>query len=382
MSRSDSIITIGFGIPCGAAILDFYMIRLSAGMVFAGAACLAQTQSLTFEEYQPKSTLVVPQNPKTKAKFPFIDVHGHPRDMLSDTKLPQLLKEMDALNMKAMVNLDGRSGEQLKNTVAKLKAKAPGRFVVFANLDFANIDDPQWGPKAAAKLEQDVKNGASGLKIYKNLGMDLKDTKGQRIKVDDPRFDPVWDMAGKMKIPVLIHTAEPAIFFQPVDKTNERWLELTQFPSRRRPADKYPSWETIMAEQQRMFKKHRKTNFINAHLGWLGNNLGELGRLMDEIPNMYTEIGAVLAELGRQPRFARQWFIRYQDRVMFGKDIYAPTEYHTYFRVLETADEYFDYYRRRHAFWQMYGMDLPDEVLKKLYYKNAERLIPGFTGGK
>jgi predicted TIM-barrel fold metal-dependent hydrolase len=358
------------------------MIRLLAGVMLAGAACLARAQSLTFEEYQPKSTLVVPQNPRTKAKFPFVDVHGHPRDMLSDARLPQLLKEMDALNMRTMVNLDGRSGEQLKNTVARLKAKAPGRFVVFANVDFANIDDPQWGPKAAAKLEQDAKNGASGLKIYKNLGMDLKDTKGQRIKVDDPRLDPVWDMAGKMKIPVLIHTAEPAIFFQPVDKNNERWLELTQFPGRRRPPDRYPSWETIMGEQQRMFRKHRKTNFINAHLGWLGNNLGELGRLMDEIPNMYTEIGAVLAEIGRQPRFARQWFIRHQDRVMFGKDIYAPTEYHTYFRVLETADEYFDYYRRRHAFWQMYGMDLPDEVIKKLYFKNAEKLIPGISSPK
>jgi predicted TIM-barrel fold metal-dependent hydrolase len=128
-----------------------------------------------------------------------------------------------------------------------------------------------------------------------------------------------------------------------------------------------------------VFRKHKGTNFINAHLGWYGNNLAELGRLMDDMPNMYTEIGAVLAELGRQPRFARQWFIRYQSRVLFGKDSYNASEYHTYFRVLETADEYFDYYRRRHAFWQMYGLDLPDEVLKKLYYKNAARIIPGIN---
>ncbi len=331
---------------------------------------------LGFDEYKPKSTLVVPQNPKTRAKFPFVDVHGHPRNMASDAKLDQLLKEMDALNMRTMVNLDGRWGDALKATVARLRAKAPDRFVVFANVDFKGIDDPQWGARTAAQLEQDVKNGASGLKIYKNLGMDLMDRKG-RVKVDDPRIDPVWEMAGKMKVPVLIHTAEPAIFFEPYDKFNERYLELTEFPGRRRPADKYPTWETIMGEQHRMFRKHPKTNFINAHLGWLGNNLGELGRLMDEMPNMYTEMGAVLAELGRQPRFARKWFIRYQDRVMFGKDIYSPVEYHTYFRVLETADEYFDYYRRRHAFWQMYGMDLPDEVMKKVYYKNAARIIPG-----
>jgi predicted TIM-barrel fold metal-dependent hydrolase len=344
-----------------------------------GLAQEAKPPKLGYDEYSPKSTLVVPQNPKTRAKFPFVDVHGHPRNMLGEGKLDQLIKEMDALNMRMMVNLDGRSGEQLKSTVARLAAKVPGRFAVFANIDFKGIDDPQWGARTAAQLEQDVKNGAAGLKIYKNLGMDTVDAKGQRVKVDDPRIDPVWAMAGKLKIPVLIHTAEPAIFFQPYDKFNERYLELTEFPSRRRPPEKYPSWETIVGEQHRMFRKHPKTNFINAHLGWYGNNLGELGRLMDEMPNMYTEIGAVLAELGRQPRFARKWFIRYQDRVLFGKDIYNPSEYHTYFRVLETGDEYFDYYRRRHAFWQMYGMDLPDEVLKKLYYKNAARLIPGIS---
>jgi predicted TIM-barrel fold metal-dependent hydrolase len=133
-----------------------------------------------------------------------------------------------------------------------------------------------------------------------------------------------------------------------------------------------------MGEQHRVFEKHRGTTFINAHLGWMGGDLAELGRLLDKMPNMYTEIGAVLAELGRQPRFARQWFIRYQDRVLFGKDSYAPSEYPTYFRVLESSDEYFDYYRRRHAFWKMYGLDLPDEVLKKLYYKNALRIVPGF----
>ena len=206
--------------------------------------------------------------------------------------------------------------------------------------------------------------------------MDTRDAKGQRVKVDDPRIDPVWEAAGRLKIPVLIHTADPAPFWQPWDKNNERWFELKEIPGRMRPPERYPPWETIIAEQHRVFRKHRGTTFINAHLGWYGNNLPELGRLMDEIPNMNTEIGAVLAELGRQPRYARQWFIRYQNRVLFGKDTYNATEYHTYFRVLETADEYFDYYRRRHAFWQMYGLDLPDEVLKKVYYKNALRLIP------
>jgi predicted TIM-barrel fold metal-dependent hydrolase len=335
--------------------------------------------SLTFEEYKPRNTLVVPQHPVTRARFPFIDVHGHPRQMGSPERIGQLMKEMDELNMKLMVNLDGRWGDQLKKTVDHMRGKYPDRFAVFCNLDFSGIDDPNWSSKAVAQLEHDVKTGASGLKIYKNLGMDLKDSRGQRIKVDDPRFDPVWAACGRLKIPVLIHTADPAPFWQPQDKFNERWLELKEFPGRARPAEKFPPWETIIGEQRRVFRKHPQTNFINAHLGWYGNNLGELGRLMDEMPNMYTEIGAVLAEIGRQPRFARQWFIRYKNRVLFGKDIYNPSEYHTYFRVLETADEYFDYYRRRHAFWQMYGLDLPDEVLKNLYYKNAVRLIPGIS---
>lgn len=341
-------------------------------------AVAASGQTISFEEYRPKSTLVVPATPRNKAKFPFVDVHGHPRGNFTPERVDNLIREMDAMNMRAMVNLDGRSGEALKKNVDFARSRYADRFVVFCNLDFKGIDDPQWGKRAAKQLEADVKNGAAGLKIYKNLGMDVRDAKG-RVPVDDPRIDPVWAMAGKLKIPVLIHTADPAPFWQPQDASNERWLELKEMPGRKRSPDRYPPWETIIGEQHRMFRKHPNTTFINAHLGWYGNNLGELGRLMDQMPNMHTEIGAVLAELGRQPRFARQWFLRYQNRVLFGKDTYTPSEYPYYFRVLETADEYFDYYRRRHAFWQMYGLDLPDEVLKKLYYKNALRIIPSLS---
>jgi predicted TIM-barrel fold metal-dependent hydrolase len=335
-------------------------------------------QSISIEEYEPKSTLVVPQHPVTRAKYPFIDVHNHQRS-LTPERLQTLVKDMDAINLRIMVNLSGGTGAALERNVQAMKGRYPDRFAVFTNLDFKGLDEPDYGKRAAAQLAQDVRNGAQGLKIFKNFGMDLKDGSGQRVHVDDARFDPVFETCGRLKIPVLIHTAEPRPFFEPHDKYNERWLELKQFPRRARPPEQYPSWETIMSEQYRLFRRHPKTIFINAHLGWLGGNLGELGRLMDQMPNMYTEIGAVLAELGRQPRFAREWFIRYQDRVLFGKDTWQPSEYHYYFRVLETADEYFDYYRKRHAFWKMYGLDLPDEVLKKLYYKNALRLIPGLS---
>ena len=345
---------------------------VAVGLAWLAPAAPAQTMS--FEEYDPPSSLVVPAHRVTRAKFPFIDVHSH-QSLGAD--YTRLAREMDAMNMRTMVNLSGRSGDALAGAIRSTQGAAPGRFVFFANLQFSGIDDPQWGANAAAQLERDVKAGARGLKIFKNLGLDLKDGSGKRVPVDDPRLDPVWRKAGELRIPVLIHTAEPRQFFEPHDKNNERWLELKERPERARPPGEYPPWATIMAEQHRMFRKHPRTTFINAHLGWLGGDLAHLGALMDSLPNMYTEIGAVLAELGRQPRFARQFLTKYQDRVLFGKDSYQPVEYHTYFRVLETADEYFDYYRRRHAFWKMYGLDLPDEVLKKIYYKNALRIIPG-----
>ena len=347
------------------------------GLFFLGGMLFGQ-QTMSIEEYDPKSTLVVPHHPKTRAKYPFIDVHNHQGP--SGERLDRLVKDMDGINLQVMVNLSGGYGDRLAATVKNMLGRYPKRFVVFANINFTGLDDPGYSKKAAAQLETDLKAGAQGLKIFKNFGMDLKDGKGQRVHVDDPRFDEVFEVCAKQKVPVLIHTGEPWPFFQPQDKTNERWLELKQFPRRARPPEQYPPWETLMGEQHALFARHPKTVFINAHLGWMGGNLGELGKLMDKLPNMYTEIGAVLAELGRQPRFARQWFIDHQDRVLFGKDIWEPSEYHCYFQVLETADEYFDYYRKRHAFWKMYGLDLPDEVLKKLYYKNALRILPGVDG--
>ena len=350
-------------------------------------------QIMSFEDYNPPSTLVVPENPLTRAKFPFIDVHNHQRRMGS-MDLNEVTTEMDKLNMAVMVNLSGRGfrrtqnedgtfsfglneSDFLKQAVENAKKQKPGRFIVFTNIDFNNIDEPDWAENTIRQLEIDVRNGANGLKIYKSHGLTNKDKSGKLIAVDDPRIYPVWAKCGELGIPVLIHTGEPAAFWLPKDKNNERWLELKQRPGRYRDPAIFPSWEQIMSEQHNVFRKHPKTIFINAHLGWMGNDLGRLGKLMDELPNMYTEIGAVLAELGRQPRFAREWFIKYQDRVMFGKDSWNPKEYYVYFRVLESADEYFDYYRKRHAFWKMYGMNLPDEVLKKLYYKNALRIIPG-----
>lgn len=338
----------------------------------------APVPSLTFEEYEPTSTLVVPEHLVTRARYPFIDVHSHQRTAsMTAEDVDKLVAEMDKLNMGVLVNLSGGSGDNFRQGLARLRERHPGRFVQFANVDFSKIDEPGFGEAAARQLEADVRAGAQGLKIFKNLGMFTKDAGGRRVPTDDPRLDPIWAKAGELGIPVLIHTGEPMAFWLPHDRFNERWLELKEFPNRRRNSPEFASFEQTMAEQHNLFRKHPKTVFINAHLGWLGHDLARLGRLMDELPNMVTEIGAVLYDLGRQPRAAREFLIKYQDRVLFGKDSWAPEEYHPYFRTLETADEYFPYYRKRHAFWRLYGLDLPDEVLRKIYYKNALRVIPG-----
>lgn len=337
---------------------------------------------MDFENYDPPSTLVVPEHRVTRAKYPFIDVHNHQFNMPTQD-LTALTAEMDKLNMAVMVNLSGRgrgTAEHLEKALENVKNSQPKRFIVFTNMDFAAIDDPQWQGRMLTQLEDDVKKGANGLKIYKSLGMFTRDSKGERVRINDPRIDPIWAKCGELGIPVLIHAADPKPFWQPVDGNNERWLELKLHEGRRHDNDPV-SWETIIAEQHDIFRKHPETKFINAHLGWFGNDLHKLGELMDRFPNMYTEIGAVIAELGRQPRAAKTFLTRYQDRVMFGKDSWVPSEYETYFRVLETADEYFPYHKKYHAFWRMYGLDLPDDVLKKIYYKNALKVIPNIDAG-
>lgn len=352
---------------------------LTALAISVLATCLS-AQTVTFEEYNPPSSLVVPENPVQRAKFPFIDVHSHQWRM-AERDLDELAAEMDALNMGLMVNLSGGSGKAIADAMTNIKANQPKRFALFANLNFNNLDD-SWGERAAAQLERDVEQGAKGLKIFKSLGFSVNDVDGNRVAVDDPRLDPVWAKCGELGIPVLIHTADPKQFWEPFDANNERWLELKTHPRRKREANDPAPFEVLIEEQHNVFKKHPKTIFIAAHMGWYANDLAYLGQLLDEMPNMMVEIGAVIAELGRQPRMANAFFDKYQDRVLFGKDAYNPEEYYTYFRVLETKDEYFPYYKKYHAFWRMYGLGLPDEILKKIYYKNALRIIPGLDKSK
>ena len=328
----------------------------------------ADEPPLTVEEYTPRSTLVVDEHPLSRAKYPVVDVHSHHRS-LSPSRWGEIVSEMDGLNLQVLVNLSGGWGSRLQRGVESIRqSSAPARMVFFANLDFDRGVYPGFGEEAAAQLEQDVAAGAGGLKFFKDFGIEVRDQDGARVPVDHPELDLVFELCARLDIPVLIHVGEPSEFYQPVDEHNERWLELTLLPNRRMPADRYPTFDEMMAERDRLFDRHPRTRFIAAHMAWHANDLGRLGALLDRLPNVYTETAAILYELGRQPRTARAFFIKYQDRILFGKDTYRASEFPYYWRTFETADEYFDYYRRHHAFWKLYGLDLPDDVLRKVYY--------------
>jgi predicted TIM-barrel fold metal-dependent hydrolase len=328
-------------------------------------------------DYRPRSTVVAKATNVPRAKFPVVDVHTH-NTSRADT-LAERVKEMDALNLRVLVDLSGGSDPSvIKSKVDAINASPyKDRFRVFANVQWDGAGGPGWEQKALADLRQAVKNGAIGLKVAKDLGLRAKKADGTRLPVDDPSIDPVWALAGELNIPVIIHTGEPQEFFSPVDFNNERWLELNIFPTRQSPPSMYPTFEQLMKERDHMYSKHPKTRFIGAHFNWYGNDLGRAARQLDALPNLYLEVAAVLYEFGRQPYAAAQFFTKYQDRVLFGKDTYETSEYPYFWRVFETHDEYFDYYRPYHAFWKLYGMGLPDDVLKKLYYKNALKVEPG-----
>jgi predicted TIM-barrel fold metal-dependent hydrolase len=328
-------------------------------------------------DYRPRSTLVVDENPVPKAKYPVIDSHNH--TTINAGNIDEMIRQMDQLNLQVLVNLSGGADPvEVKEKVDFIRnSKYPDRFRVFANVDWNNADAPGWAQRAVSNLEQSIKNGAIGLKIAKNLGLTARKTDGSRLHVDDPLLKPIWDLCARLDVPVIIHTGEPQEFFSPLDMHNERWLELALFADRRNYMPGSPTFDELMGERDRMYAANPKTRYIGAHFNWYGNNLGRAARQLDASPNLVLELGAVLYDFGRQPRAAREFFIKYQDRILFGKDSFDASEFPYYWRVFETKDEYFDYYRDYHASWKLYGLDLPDDVLKKVYYQNALRWTKG-----
>jgi predicted TIM-barrel fold metal-dependent hydrolase len=342
--------------------------------------------TLLLKDFDPQSLLHVPVHEVPHAKFPVIDVHNHVNDAggIRGEEVPaaDVIKVMDRANVKKVVILTGMWGDKLQGVLDKMVKPYPGRFMVFTQIDYSKIDDANFGAEMVQQLDDSIRRGARGLKVLKDLGLGVKDKSGKLIAVDDPRLDLIWEECGKLGIPVAIHTTDPEAFFKPADNHNERYEELMHNPTWSFYGPEYPSKETLLAERNHVFEKHPNTTFIALHVANWPENLDAVSAWLDKYPNMYVEFGARQAELGRQPRRARRFFQQYQDRILFGTDS-DPEEkmYANYFRWLETADEYFDYWGYPgQGRWEIYGLALPDEILKKVYSENAERIFAHYKG--
>jgi predicted TIM-barrel fold metal-dependent hydrolase len=338
---------------------------------------------LELRDWQPRSMLKTKETRVEKPAFAVFDVHNHlggGRERLTPERVARYLAEMDAAGVRTVVNLDGGWGPRLTETLAALDDAHPGRFLTFALLDFSGIDDENWGRREAERLEESFQAGAKGLKIHKTLGLHYRYKNGALMPVDDPKLDPVWEMCAKHHRPVVIHVADPAAFFTPLDRFNERWHELGAHPSWLFYGDRFPARDEILNQRNRMIAKHPKTTFICAHFANNPEDLATVGQWLDTYPNMVVDVDARISELGRQPYTARRFFQKYQDRIMFGTDTPPDREaYRMYYRFLETDDEYFDCASGHHrqGFWMIYGLFLPKDVLAKIYYQNAQRLFFG-----
>jgi predicted TIM-barrel fold metal-dependent hydrolase len=283
--------------------------------------------------------------------------------------------------VKTIVILTGMWGDKLQAVINEMVKAYPGRFIVFAQLDWSKVDDPNFSAEMVKQLDDSVARGARGLKFLKDYGLGVRTKDGKLLAIDDPRMDPIFEEAGRLHIPVFIHSGDPEAFFHPIDSTNERYEELHEHPDWSFYGRDYPTLEQLLEARNRVFAKHPHTTFVSLHMGW-PENLDWVSTMLDQHPNVMVEFGAREAELGRQPQRTRELFLRYQDRVMFGTDNEVTEDlYRNNFRWLETADEYFDYWGAPgQGRFEIYGLALPDPVLKKIYHENAERLFSQFQG--
>ncbi|HLY27856.1 MAG TPA: amidohydrolase family protein [Aggregatilineales bacterium] len=341
---------------------------------------------LPLSQYQPQPQLVTKTTDIHHAKFPVIDAHNHLGADFGggwdERPVGELLDVLDEADVRLLVDLDGGWGEALLiKHLEHFKAAAPERFQVFGGVNWQAWTEhgDSFGEWAAGRLKAQANMGAQGLKIWKPFGLTVRDHKGQLVSVDDERLVPLWETAGELHLPVLIHIADPVAFFKPLDHSNERWEELQAHPDWHFPSPPFPAFETILAAFARLVKRHRNTTFIGAHVGCYAENLAWVGQMLDECPNFYVDFSARLGELGRQPYSARRFFIQYADRILFGADAAPKVEtYRLYYRFLESDDEYFSYSGSvvpSQGRWYIYGLYLPDDVLQKVYNANASRIL-------
>jgi len=341
---------------------------------------------MLLKNYRPQSKLVTGETRLEQPRFPAIDAHNHLSASFGggwDQKpLPALLDCLDEAGIKCYVDLDGGWGEEILNShLDYFKQPAPERFQVFGGVDWSQWSErgeafPEW---AAGRLRVQKERGAQGLKIWKGLGLQVCDAEGQLVKVDDRRLIPVWQTAGEIGLPVIMHVADPVAFFDPIDETNERWEELGEHPDWAFTSPPFPPFMQIMEGLANLVTRHPDTTFIGAHVGCYAENLGWVGDLLDRCANFYVDISARIGELGRQPYTARRFFLQYADRILFGSDMGPePEAYRIIYRFLETEDEYFNYNTGpipQQGRWYVHGLHLPDEVLEKVYFRNAERIL-------
>jgi len=363
-----------------------------------------EQRSLDLSEFQPKSMLHVTETRVERSRFPVIDIHTHLSKIVGNqggvsvgegmayNALPsELLTVMDRRNVHILVNLTGGWGAGLQETIAKYQQINPGRFLVFTTPAWEHSNKPDYPQFQARQIERAKDAGAYGLKIEKILGLYLRENigAGPLVKVDDPRFDPMWDTCGTLHMPVAIHVSDPEAFFLPIDRFNERFEELNNHPDWSFHGRDFPSNAELLAARNRVFERHPQTIFIVLHVGNNAENLAYVAECLDRFPNMYVDIAARIGELGRQPRTARKFFDKHQDRILFGTDavphrkttpqqIFGDELYEIYYRFLETDDEYFDYAPSPtppQGRWCIYGLELPEIILKKVYYENAARIL-------
>ena len=355
------------------------------GIQYREDANAAKRMTMLLKDWTPKPMLHADAHPVPRAKFYVIDVHNHVNDARGgEEAVPpaQVVAAMDAANVRKIVILTGMWGDKLQSVVDTMVKPYPDRFLVFAQMDWTRIDDPNFSTEMVRQLDDAVRRGARGLKVLKDWGLGVRDKSGKLVPVDDPRMDPVWRECGRLGIPVAIHTSDPDAFFTPTDSSNERYEELMENPSWSFSGPGFPDKETLLLERNHVIAKHPETTFIALHVANWSENLDAVSAWLRTYPNMYVEFGAREAELGRQPRRAAKFFAEFPDRIMFGTDARPlPEMYANYFRWLETEDEYFPYWDfPAQGRWEIYGLGLPDSILEKVYHGNAERIFSSYRG--
>jgi predicted TIM-barrel fold metal-dependent hydrolase len=340
---------------------------------FVAMATARANVDLPLSEFQPVSMLVTEEHRVDRAAVPAIDAHNHldafsPRD---------LLPVMDACNIERIVNITMRPGLDGLEILDRFRPFRD-RFSVMAWMDWRGVTEPGFWMRAVDTLERLVERSACGIKLWKDLGLSIRDAGGELLRIDDERLAPLFEKAAELEIPVMFHTADPDAFFLPVDGRNERFEELAAHPDWAFSNAQYGKDE-LLEQRDRVFARHPATRFLAAHVGECAGDLGKISAVLDRYPNVAVDMSARVAELGRQPFSARRFFLQYADRILFGMDLFPETEtYRLHFRFFETEDEYFDYpsHASRQGRWKVYGLHLPPEVLAKVYRENALRWLP------